>query len=167
MPVRTIRYLAIIAVVVALISGTVVWAMVIQVFQTETRADKTTDTLSAQFANDAEKIAFLKQYLTLHSEIEGTEFHIRYYDHSMGLVPGPSDWDIQVVLKIAPENLSAWTSGWQLGSSQNVDLSWGYALLPQEPRWKVESQPAVSIQLNDVMAVFEQEGILFRRIWTQ
>jgi hypothetical protein len=68
-----------------------------------------TDTHSKQFATDPDKIQFLKRYLTFPTAVEAAEFHVVYQDNSGGGIPGPSDWDMQVVLKVAPQNLSAWT----------------------------------------------------------
>src|SRR5262245_8459356 len=68
----------------------------------ETSQSLTTDTYSAQLTTDAEKIAFLRRYITLYSTVEATEFHIVYHDNAGGAVPAPSDWDMRVALKVAP-----------------------------------------------------------------
>jgi hypothetical protein len=78
-----------------------------------TSASLTTDTRSAQLATDAEKIAFLHRYITLYSAVEATEFHIVYHDNAGGAVPGPSDWDMRVAVKVAPADVSTWTDGLQ------------------------------------------------------
>src|SRR5262245_40161450 len=98
-----------------------------------TAAGKSTDTRSAALATDADKIAFLQQYLTLPSPIAATEFHIVYHDNAAGGLPGPSDWDVQAVIKVAPADLPRWTDGMQQVAAGEVDLGWGYALLPHEP----------------------------------
>jgi hypothetical protein len=134
---------------------------------TTNSANLSTDTRSTQFSTDREKLAFLAKYLTLYSTVEAAEYHIVYHDNSSGGVPGPSDWDIQVVLKMAPENLSLWTTDMQPVAPESVDLSWGYPLLPNEPRWKVPTQPSVYRSANVVVAVFPEQGILFKRVWTQ
>jgi hypothetical protein len=43
---------------------------------------KTTDTRSTSFATDTKKIAFLKQYLTMPSAVNQTEFHVVDHDNS-------------------------------------------------------------------------------------
>ena len=134
---------------------------------TSNAANRTTDTRSTQFATDSEKLAFLKQYLTMSSAVEAAEYHIVYHDNSSGGVPGPSDWDIQVVLKMAPEDLILWTVDMQPAAPEAVELTWGYSLLPAEPRWKIEAQPLVYTRANVVVAVFPQAGILFKRVWTE
>ncbi len=127
----------------------------------------TTNTKSIQFSTDGEKLAFLKKYLTLYSTVEAAEYHIVYHDNSAGGVPGPSDWDIQVALKMAPEHLALWTADMQQVTLESVDPTWGYPLLPDEPRWKIQAQPLVYTRANVVVAIFPQQGILFKRVWTQ
>ena len=127
----------------------------------------TTNTQSTQFSTDGEKLTFLKKYVTLYSAIEATEYQIVYQDNSAGGVPGPSDWDIQMALKIAPEDVVLWTADMQKIAPELVDLAWGYQLLPDEPRWKFQAQPLVYTRANVIVAVFPQQGILFKRMWTQ
>ncbi|HEY7020087.1 MAG TPA: hypothetical protein VH349_03150 [Ktedonobacterales bacterium] len=132
----------------------------------ETSASLTTDTHSAQFATDAEKIAFLGRYITLYSAIEATEFHIVYHDNAGGAVPGPSDWDMRVALKVAPADVSAWTSGLEEIDSAGADLSWGTDLLPNTSRWARTSQPRIFQREGVIVAAFVSEGVILKHIWT-
>ena len=128
-----------------------------------TERTRSTETRSADFRTDAEKLAFLDQYLVFHSAVEATEFFIVYRDNSTGLVPGPSDWDIRAVLKLDRADVPRWTGGMQQVAADSVDLSWGYALLSDEPRWQISSQPAVYRSPGAILAVFEPEGVVFAR----
>ena len=134
----------------------------------ETSASLTTDTHSAQFATDAEKIAFLDRYITLYSAVEATEFHIVYHDNAAGAVPGPSDWDMRVALKVAPADVSAWTNGLQEINSAGVDLSWGTDLIPDTSSWTLASQPRVFERAGGgvLVAAFAAEGVILKHIWT-
>jgi len=134
----------------------------------ETSASLTTDTYSSQFATDAEKITFLRRYLTLYSAIEATEFHIVYHDNAGGAVPGPSDWDMRVTLKVAPANIPAWTSGLQEIDSAGVDLAWGTDLLPDTSRWARTSRPHIFQRADGgvIIATFAAEGVILKHIWT-
>ena len=129
-------------------------------------ASKTTDTQSRTFTTDADKIAFLEQYLLLASPIQATEFHIIYHDNESGLIPGPSDWDMQAVMLVEPADLARWVEGMQSVSVQEVDLAWANVLVPQDQRWRIISQPAVYEKSGALVAIFEQEGIVFKRVWT-
>ncbi len=95
---------------------------------------RTTDTYSRDFSSSAAKIAFLQEYLSTPSDILATEFHIVFHDNSGGLVPGPSGWDIQAVIKVAPLDLSRWQVGLTPLPAEGVDLAWAYALLPTRLR---------------------------------
>jgi hypothetical protein len=131
-------------------------------------ASLTTDTRSARFVTDAEKIAFLRRYVALSSSVEATEFHIVYHDNSGGAVPGPSDWDMRVALKVAPADIAAWTSGLQEVEGTGVDLSWGTDLLPNMSRWAHVSQPRIYQRAGGgvVVAAYAAEGIILKRMWT-
>jgi ethanolamine utilization microcompartment shell protein EutL len=61
--------------------------------------NKTTQTNSSLFTNPAEKLAFLKQYVTAHSRILDAEYDISYHDNSTGLLAAPSDWYITTAIR--------------------------------------------------------------------
>jgi hypothetical protein len=61
---------------------------------------------------------------------------------------------MQVAIKVAPEDLPSWTEGMQRVAAGEVDLAWGYALLPHEPRWAVAAQPIVYGRAGVIVAVF-------------
>jgi hypothetical protein len=109
------------------------------------------------------QIAFLKQYLALPSTITATEFHIVYHDNAAGLAPGPSDWDIQAMIKVAPGDIPRWTTGMQRIAAQDADLGWIDALRLPEARWATTSQPTVYIRAQTIVVVFEREGVVARR----
>ncbi|MBA3945339.1 MAG: hypothetical protein H0X37_12335 [Herpetosiphonaceae bacterium] len=127
---------------------------------------KTTDTQSSTFSSDADKIAFVEHYCTLASPLITTEFHIVYHDNESGRVPGPSDWDMQVLMLVRPQDAPRWTNGMLHVPAQHIDLAWGYVLLPPDPRWMITSQPVVYERSGVIVAVFEREGIIFKRVWT-
>ena len=133
-----------------------------------TSASLTTDTQSAQFATDAEKITFLRRYITLFSAVQATEFHIVYHNNAGGAVPSPSDWDMRVALKVAPADVSAWTDGLQEIDGAGVDLSWGTDLLPDASRWAHTSPPRVYERAGGgvIVAMFASEGVILKHIWT-
>jgi hypothetical protein len=123
-----------------------------------------TDTHSKQFATDTEKIQFLKRYLSFPTAVETAEFHVVYHDNSGGGIPGPSDWDIQAVLNVAPQNLSAWTHNAKV-TAEKQDLAWGYSLA-QQRGWKLQSEPKVYTASGKIVAIFEKEGLIFKRLKT-
>ena len=121
---------------------------------------RTTDTHSRELPDDDAKIQFLQKYITPASEIQAAEFHLWYRDNS-GTPPGPSDWDMRVVVKVSKETLPLWTVGGK--RAESADLEWGYGLLPNEPRWEVRSRPVIYSRGKTIVAIFEPEGIVFER----
>jgi len=85
--------------------------------------DRSTDTWSASLEDKTEKLAFLREYLAILSEVIDAEYHIVYHDNSGGMIPGPSDWDIRAVLKVAPEDVPLWTDGVNMLISYQLDPS--------------------------------------------
>jgi hypothetical protein len=120
------------------------------------------DQHSSGLPDDSAKIAFLKKYLRMESEIEGAEFHIQTQDNSQGLVPAPSDCYMDVVMKMAPGDVPRWTAG-LTPSDDKIDLSWGHALL-REHGWTVNGTPAVFVRGRTIVAAFEAEGVVFKRL---
>ena len=152
------KSLACVAVVLVLAGGLVL--SVNTVLQVPT-ASMTADTRSSDLAEGA-KVAFLRRYLVLHSEVEAAQFHIRYRDNSGGPVPGPSEWDIRAAMKVPDAQSSRWTAG--LRRVESADLAWGYDLLRGMPGWSVRSKPVVYSHGGTVVAVFEVEGVVFKRV---
>ncbi len=137
---------------------------VYQPFMAHYFPNRTTNTYSKQFTTDVDKIQFLKRYLVFPSDIEATEFHVIYYDNSGGIIPGPSDWKIKAVLKIAPQHLAAWTQNIK-ATAKPQELAWGYSLAHQRG-WVLHSQPKIYAATGKLIAVFEQEGIIFKQLTT-
>lgn len=131
-------------------------------FMSQSARSKSTDTLSSAFADDSAKIQFLKKYVKLNSEISAAEFHIRYHDNSQG-VPGPSDYDMQIIMKMPTENLPLWITGMKQ-TQEPVDFSWARKLALGSRKWAVASKPATYENGRTTMAVFRPEGIVYKRI---
>ncbi len=93
---------------------------------------------------------------------------MRYQDNSRGLVPGPSDWDVRAVVRVRPADTARWAEGLRrlVGAAPSVDLSWGRELLPDQPRWRLASPPALYTRDEGavLVAVFEAEGIVMKRV---
>lgn len=130
-------------------------------YPTPKTGNQTTDTLSTSFTNTKEKIAFLKQYVNLPSEIEASEYHIVYFSGS-GLGIGPSEWDFEMVFRLEPKNLKYWTNNIP-ESSTAYNLAWAKELLPSD--WQLNSEPKYYKRSGE-LTVFEPEAIIFWKIST-
>ena len=135
--------------------------LVIVFYPTPKTGNQTTDTLSNSFANTQEKIAFLKKYVNLPSEVEASEYHIIYFSGS-GIGLGPSEWDFEMVFRLRPENLEYWTNNIQ-ESPTAFDLAWAKELLPKD--WQLSSEPSYYARSGE-LTVFEAESIILWKIST-
>jgi hypothetical protein len=123
---------------------------------------KSVDQHSSELPDDSSKIAFLKTYLHMESEIEGAEFHIQFQDNSRGLVPGPSDLHLDVVMKMAPIDVPRWTAG-LTPAADEIDLTWGHDLLRQH-NWTVNRKPTAFVRGRTIVAAFQADGVVFKRV---
>ena len=72
----------------------------------------TTQTSSTQFGTKQEKLDFLMRYLVNRAGLLDAEYSIDYHDNGSGRgVPGPSDYELYIILRILPDSTDAWTSG--------------------------------------------------------
>lgn len=127
---------------------------------------RATDTRSASLRDDAAKLEFLKRYLKLPSDVQATEFDIRYHDNNKGLVPGPSDFDVRAVVKVSPDKVALWTADMGQPTSP-FDVAWAYALLPKEDRWTITSAPTFYEHDRVQVVTFGPEGVVFKRVWSR
>lgn len=116
--------------------------------------NRTTDTSSSAFATDAEKVAFLEQYVRFHSAVDKAEFRVNFHDNSTGRVPGPSDWEIRAVMHVA--DAAAWIK--DKTQREPFDLAWA------EPFYREDLQPSGEPQFYESgetrLAIFEAEQIV-------
>jgi hypothetical protein len=123
----------------------------------------TTNTRSASLPSDQAKVEFLKRYLVLPSEVQATEFHIVFHDNRKGLVPGPSDFDIQVAVKVPPDKVSAWTAQMPKAPAP-FDISWAQDFLPKDERWATHSPPNYYEREGVQVVTYDPEGIVLKRV---
>ncbi|HKO49438.1 MAG TPA: hypothetical protein VJV79_17035 [Polyangiaceae bacterium] len=71
---------------------------------------RTTNTDSNSFASSKERLEFVSRYVTLPAAATDASFRIVFHDNSQGL-PGPSDWDLSVALRVNPSDRQRWLEG--------------------------------------------------------
>jgi len=81
-----------------------------------------TNTTSAQFAQLADKIAFLEQYVQFRRSYQQLDFCVQYSNNAGGTVPGPSEFDVRIVAVVPSAELNVWTSG--LAKAVPPDAGW-------------------------------------------
>lgn len=132
-----------------------------------TEANLTTNTLSRDLKTKEEKLSFLKKYMVLNSEVIDTEFHISYQDNSGG-VPGPSDWDIKLALKVSKDETSKWVSEYEEVSADMVSLDWWQELDLGDKLWNRSSIPTYYKRPNSssYLIIYKEEGIILKYVTT-
>ena len=126
--------------------------------------DRTTDTWSSSFESKGDKLDFLERYLIFFSEVEDAEFHVVYYDNSGGLIPGPSDWDIRVALKVAPEDIPLWTDGMEKSVPDQIGIGLWDGLKTERVTWEERDSPEYwkRPDSNTYLVVYPESGILLK-----
>jgi len=158
---RTVRWVSI---VILMACAMFLTLCVVLLLLIDDERDRSTNTYSHSFADHSEKVAFLRQYVNAFSPIIDTEYHIQYHDNGPGL-PGPSDWNMNVVVKIAPEHIALWTSGMLKVDLAQCEMPWAQALIADSLLWQLTSQPDCYHRGAGVsMLLYSQEGILFKHM---
>lgn len=88
------------------------------------RGPASTRTNSAAFDSLAQKVAYLEQYVSFRRTYESLDFDLFVANHSGGLVPGPSNWDIRLVATVPQAEIDGWVP--EPGQTPEVvpDLDW-------------------------------------------
>ena len=127
--------------------------------------NRSTDTWSSSFENADDKLSFLSCYLVSFSEILDVEYHIFYADNATGWVPGPSDWDIRVALKVKAEDIPLWLDGYSEIPSDEIDLRWWDKILTDDLTWSPDEMKCYKRDnARSYLAVFSDEGFLLKCI---
>ncbi len=113
---------------------------------TPATTDLSTDTHSSTFATAEERLEFLDRYLNFPTQPKDAQFTLVYHDNSRGFPPGPSDWDLQIVVWLEPGELPLW-----LKDMQGVEASDGFD-------WVSELSPNLSASLLDKAQFYEAPG---------
>jgi len=98
------------------------------------------------------------------SEVKDAEYHIIYCDNSGGLVPGPSDWDIRVALKVDPEDILLWTDGMKKLIPGQIDIDLWDELKTERLTWEEREwaeywkRPGA----NTYLVVYPETGIILK-----
>ncbi|MGC3999353.1 MAG: hypothetical protein QM767_18695 [Anaeromyxobacter sp.] len=113
----------------------------------------------------------MRRYYKPVTPVEDTVFHIDYWDNSAGVVTGPSDGELRIVLRVPRERVDEWTRSFEAnlprraapGPLGDPELSWARPLM-DAAGWKPPATDAVVYAQGDsIRAVFEQGGIVIVR----
>jgi hypothetical protein len=145
-----------------IMAGLVVW--VASLFRTSSPSETltttlTTNTYSSMFATKEERITFLKNYVKLETDVEDAVYHLTFHDNSAGLIPGPSDWAIQVILKTTPHHVVAWTKNLE-PSNTLPDLAWSRELMEQAG-WTLESPVSIYNADDKTVLIYQDRTLVF------
>ncbi|CAZ97466.1 MULTISPECIES: hypothetical protein [Zobellia] len=123
--------------------------------------NKSADIYSYQIDDKTEKIETLKKYLTKESGLIEAEYHIWFQDNGTGRIPGPSDYNIKLALKVEPDSLDSWTN-YLDRSSKKISIDLWDELQLDKNFWKLESEPELyhSSLSTEVKLLFRKENII-------
>lgn len=124
--------------------------------------DLTTDTRSSQFADRSEKLAFLARYLKRAPGPVDAEYAIWYHDNGRGGVPGPSDYDIRIIVRVVPDSLDGWTEGLTQEPWTGTDRAWK-DLMVDTVAWRIVSAAKLYRGPSKVLLVHRDEGVVLAR----
>lgn len=126
--------------------------------------NRTTDTRSDSFADQAEKLAFFESYVVCPTPVLDADYHILLHDNSTGLVPGPSDWRISAVIRVDPADIPAWTEDMVEAANDDIDFTWweGLGSLADAVTGETPSALYRRTESNSFLAVYREAGIILK-----
>jgi len=124
-----------------------------------TPTDLTTNTDSDSIATSQERLAFVSRYFTLRAPATDASFRINFQDNSQG-VPGPSDWNMAIVLRVSPSDRERWLKGATPGTPEDAAGPFSTQARRGIPSsWGVSS-PGQIYRLGNAWLVWHPEGAL-------
>lgn len=121
----------------------------------------TTHTSSTQFGTKQEKLDFLDSYLVNRAGLLDAEYRIDYQDNGSGRgVPGPSDYDLRMILRILPDSMDAWTSDVERQDFLVSREMWS-GIAPDTSVWGAHTTPELYTSQGQVKLIYRTEGIVF------
>lgn len=125
--------------------------------------------LKSNSINSAEeRVAILSPLITTPTAILDAEydlFNVNGFGGERITIPGASSSNYAFVVKIAPNDLAAWTKGFSL--VENAELpEWGIAIPDdRKANWDVSTPTFYSRKAkNNIMIVYANEGIIFKKV---
>jgi len=111
----------------------------------------------------SDRVAMVKKRIKTASPILDAEFDI--YDVNAGnsrSIPGASDRDYRVIMKIRSEYLLRWSKGME--RVPDYDYSWMKST-PRFEKWKIQSRPKIYKRPNEesYVLIFNRENIVAKR----
>ncbi|MEM9493808.1 MAG: hypothetical protein AAGC55_31970, partial [Myxococcota bacterium] len=125
--------------------------------------DLTTDTDSRNLASAEERVAFALRYIAAPTPPRDVEFTILYRDNRGGLVSGPSDWRIEMVLAVAPGEVPTWVARWKPCPDGVAEPAWSRALLSRRDDWRPTSEQRCYRFRAGTAWVHDREGLILYR----
>lgn len=123
--------------------------------------NKSTDVYSYQIDDKTEKNEILKKYLMKESGLIDAEYHICFQDNGTGRVPGPSDYNIKLALKVESDSLDSWISHLE-PSSKKISIDQWDELKLDGDFWKLKSEPELyhSSLFTEIKLLYRKENII-------
>jgi hypothetical protein len=134
----------------------VLWVLSGIVFGSPSR---TTNTDSDSIASSRERLAFVSRYVPLRASATDASFQIVFHDNGQGL-PGPSDWEIAVALRVNPADRGRWLDGARPGTI--ADATGAFSKQPRRTipsSWAVSSAGEIYFSTG-AWLVWHPEGVL-------
>ena len=114
---------------------------------------------SSDYSDRAARIERLAELFVLRSEVIDTAYEI--YDVNMNTrsIPGPTDRDYRIILKVDPRFLQLWHDP-DLVTSLSVDYLWAEPILKHTDGFDLSGKATQFVSENKQMIIFEETGVI-------
>ena len=129
-----------------------------------TSCDSRTTVKSSDIQSAKNRIKELGKLFVLRSEIIDAEYEIYDVNINNRSIPGPTDRDYRVVLKVKPEDLEKWNDPELSIPSLPLDIKWAEKLASGNQVFDLSGPGMQYSNEHKQMTVFQDSGIILIRI---
>lgn len=119
--------------------------------------------LSKNIDDTDKKIETLKKYFKVRSPILDTEYDIYDVNINNRSIPGPTDRDYKIILKVDTYYLDAWTEN-EVVTSFPFKFDWANDLIANKDAFDLTGPAMMYSGQNKTMMVYNKTGIILIRI---
>ena len=128
--------------------------------------DKTINVFSKDIKDQNQKKETLKKYLKKQSGIQDSEYHFWFMDNGGDRIPGPSDYNITLALKIETDSIDNWVG--YLEPTRPFNISSWESLELNVKNWELKGTPKYyrSSLGTEIKVVFKEQNIVLAKYST-
>jgi hypothetical protein len=120
--------------------------------------------LSTKYTAKDKKIEILGKYLLIRSNLIDVEFDLYNVNINNRSIPGPTDIDYHIALKVTEDDIEKWLTDVTI-TSFPINYAWTDKLIKDNINFSHASNPIIYSGKNREIILYKSEGVLFLHIY--